>query len=48
MLLKLIGLFVGAITLALGYTILTAWMETDEFGNPRNAEPEPATEGEAR
>lgn len=31
----IIGLFVGAITLALGYTILTAWMETDEVNNPR-------------
>lgn len=33
----IIGLFVGAIVLALGYTILTAWMETDEVNNPRQA-----------
>ena len=44
----IIGLFVGAITLALGYTILTAWMQTDELGNPRGGEPEPAAEGEAQ
>ena len=31
----IIGLFVGAIMLALGYEILTSWMETDELNNPR-------------
>lgn len=31
----ILGLFVGAVVLALGYTILSAWMETDELGNPR-------------
>lgn len=34
----IIGLFVGAVVLALGYTILCAWMETDELNNPRQAE----------
>ena len=31
----IVGLFLGAIVLALGYTILMAWMETDELNNPR-------------
>ena len=31
----IIGLFIGAIVLALGYEILVAWMETDELNNPR-------------
>jgi len=31
----LVGLFIGAIVLALGYEILSAWMETDELNNPR-------------
>ena len=35
--------YVGAIVLALGYTILVAWMETDELNNPR----QPAEEAEA-
>ena len=39
----IVGLFVGAIVLALGYQILMAWMETDELNNPR----EPAAEAEA-
>ena len=43
----IIGLFVGAILLALGYTILTAWMQTDEFGNPRRTEPDATEVGEA-
>lgn len=30
-----IGLFIGAVILALGYEIFSAWMETDEFNNPR-------------
>lgn len=30
----IIGLFVGAVVLALGYTILTAWMGKDEPDNP--------------
>jgi len=34
----IIGLFVGAIVLALGYEILVAWMETDELNNPRQAD----------
>jgi predicted PurR-regulated permease PerM len=40
----IVGLFLGAIVLALGYQIMTAWMETDEFNNPRQpeAEAEPA------
>ena len=33
----IIGLFVGAIVLALGYEILVAWMETDELNNQRQA-----------
>jgi len=39
----IVGLFLGAIVLALGYTILMAWMETDELNNPR----QPAEEVEA-
>jgi len=31
----IVGLFIGAIVLAVGYEILTAWMETDELNNPR-------------
>jgi predicted PurR-regulated permease PerM len=31
----IIGLFIGAIVLALGYQILMAWMDTDELNNPR-------------
>lgn len=34
-----LGLFVGAVVLALGYTILMAWMATDEFNNPRQDAP---------
>jgi predicted PurR-regulated permease PerM len=34
-LLGIVGLFIGAIVLALGYQILMAWMETDELNNPR-------------
>jgi len=33
----IIGLFIGAIVLALGYEILVAWMATDELNNPRQA-----------
>jgi predicted PurR-regulated permease PerM len=39
----IVGLFLGAIVLALGYEILMAWMETDELNNPR----QPAEEVEA-
>lgn len=39
----IVGLFIGAIVLALGYEILVAWMETDELNNPRP----PAEEAEA-
>ncbi len=39
----IVGLFLGAIVLALGYTILMAWMETDELNNPH----QPAAETEA-
>lgn len=42
-LMGIVGLFVGAIVLALGYQILMAWMETDELNNPRR----PAEEAEA-
>lgn len=38
----ILGLFVGAIVLALGYTILSSWMETDELNNPRGAAAESA------
>ena len=31
MLSGIVGLFIGAIVLALGYEILKAWMETDEL-----------------
>jgi len=36
----IIGLFLGAVLLALGYEILRSWMETDELNNPK----EPAAE----
>jgi predicted PurR-regulated permease PerM len=39
----IVGLFIGAIVLAIGYQILMAWMETDELNNPR----QPAVEAEA-
>ena len=39
----IVGLFIGAIVLAIGYQILMAWMETDELNNPR----QPAAEPEA-
>ena len=39
----IVGLFLGAIILALGYEILMSWMETDELNNPR----QPAAEAEA-
>jgi len=38
----IIGLFVGAVVLALGYEILNAWMATDELNNPKQLDPEPA------
>jgi predicted PurR-regulated permease PerM len=31
----IVGLFIGAIVLAIGYQILMAWMDTDELNNPR-------------
>lgn len=34
----IVGLFIGAVVLALGYQILMAWMETDELNNPRQSE----------
>ena len=34
----IVGLFIGAVVLALGYQILMAWMETDELNNPRQPE----------
>lgn len=40
----IIGLFVGAVVLALGYTILRAWMETDELNNPLAPSGEEATD----
>ncbi len=33
----IIGLFLGAVVLALGYEILKAWMATDELNNPKQA-----------
>ncbi len=33
----IVGLFLGAIVLALGYEILVAWMKTDDLSNPRQA-----------
>jgi predicted PurR-regulated permease PerM len=36
----IVGLFIGAIVLALGYEILMAWMSTDELNNPREPEAE--------
>jgi len=39
----IVGLFIGAIVLAIGYQVLMAWMETDELNNPR----QPAAEPEA-
>lgn len=41
--LGIVGLFIGAIVLALGYRILMSWMETDELNNPR----QPSEEAEA-
>ena len=41
--LGIVGLFLGAIVLALGYEVLMAWMDTDELNNPR----QPAEEAEA-
>ena len=38
----IIGLFVGAVVLALGYEILKAWMATDELNNPKQLDIEPA------
>ena len=38
----IIGLFVGAVVLALGYEILKAWMATDELNNPKQLDTEPA------
>jgi predicted PurR-regulated permease PerM len=43
-LLGIIGLFIGAIVLALGYEILKSWMETDELNNPKQPNAEPAEE----
>ncbi len=43
-LLGIIGLFIGAIVLALGYEILRAWMETDELNNPKQPNAELAEE----
>ena len=37
----IIGLFVGAVVLALGYEILKAWMATDELNNPKQLDTEP-------
>jgi predicted PurR-regulated permease PerM len=37
----IVGLFIGAIVLALGYQVMVAWMETDELNNPRQPAPEP-------
>ena len=39
-LMGIIGLFLGAVLLALGYEILMSWMKTDELNNPK----EPAAE----
>jgi predicted PurR-regulated permease PerM len=38
----IIGLFLGAIVLALGYEILMAWMATDELNNPKQLAEETA------
>lgn len=38
----IIGLFLGAVVLALGYEILMAWMETDELNNPKQVAEEMA------
>ena len=40
----IIGLFVGAVVLALGYEILRAWMETDELKHPRESAGEEAAD----
>lgn len=42
--LGIIGLFIGAIVLALGYEILKSWMETDELNNPKQPVAGPAEE----
>jgi len=41
--LGIVGLFIGAVVLAIGYEIMVVWMETDELNNPRA----PAAEAEA-
>lgn len=41
-LLGIIGLFIGAIVLALGYEILNSWMATDELNNPKQPDASPA------
>ena len=33
----IVGLFIGAVALALGYEILVAWMRTDELNNPKQS-----------
>lgn len=38
----IVGLFIGAVVLALGYEILMAWMETDELNNPKPPETQSA------
>ena len=43
-LIGIIGLFIGAIILALGYEILQSWMGTDELNNPKQPVAEPAEE----
>lgn len=40
----IIGLFLGAVVLALGYEILQSWMGTDELNNPKQPVAEPAEE----
>ncbi len=42
-LMGIMGLFVGAVVLALGYEILKAWMETDELNNPKKTIDETTT-----
>jgi len=42
----IIGLFIGAIVLAMGYKILMVWMETDELNNPRQLAAEAEVEAD--
>jgi predicted PurR-regulated permease PerM len=39
----IVGLFVGAVVLAVGYQFTVAWVKSEEPAAERGAEPEPTT-----